>query len=345
MKLTVIGAGNTGKVMSAHLCSMGYDVILYDRNKEKVDILNKYGIELYGAIETHQYVSATNSLKDAIESSDIIFIMTTANGHRDLAIKMKNHLKKNQIIVIFNGNWGAYEFYKELNRDILDKNLVISETGAMIYIAVSDSINKVRVKKIKKNIELSCIPQNKCNEIINKINDIYPEISAANNIIQTSINNSNPIIHVPIVMYNLDKIKNGENFLFYKDGASKEAIEYIEEVDKERRIICEELKLEFSSILDIINSFWIDKHNNLYDAIHLNDSYKTTIGPKTVKHRYITEDILYGISPLYTLGKQLGLNTPYIDKLIEFFSYELKTSFVIDYVNIEEIKNILNETF
>ena len=342
MKLSVIGAGNTGKVMSAHLSSMGYDVILYDRNKEKVDILNKDGIELYGAIETHQYVKVTNSLEEAIESSKIIFVMTTANGHRDLAAKMKNYLKQNQIIVIFNGNWGAYEFYKELNNDIFEKNLVISETGSMIYIAASDSINKVKVKQVKENISLSCIPQNKCNEIVKTINEIYPEINGAKNIVQTSINNSNPIIHVPIMMYNFSKVKNGEDFLFYTDGATKEAIEYIEKIDEERRLICEAFEIEFNSVLDIINSFWPDKHNNLYDAIHLNNSYKTIIGPKSLNHRYITEDILYGIAPLYTLGKQLGLNTTYLDKLIEFFTYELNTSFDINYISVDDIHNLIN---
>ena len=37
------------------------------------------------------------------------------------------------------------------------------------------------------------------------------------------------------------------------------------------------------------------------------------LGPKVVKHRFITEDVPYGLVPMSELGKREGVATPLID--------------------------------
>ena len=61
--------------------------------------------------------------------------MTLASGHRDVARQMKGCLRPGQDILIFNGNWGAYEFYQELGNVWKSHQITIGETGSMLVLA------------------------------------------------------------------------------------------------------------------------------------------------------------------------------------------------------------------
>jgi len=47
---------------------------------------------------------------------------------------------------------------------------------------------------------------------------------------------------------------------------------------------------------------------------------KSSIGPRNLKDRYITEDIPYGLVPMSELGKKLDVRTPIMDSFIEIAS-------------------------
>ena len=51
MKITVIGAGNGGQAMAAHLSMLGHEVTLHTRNEVKAKVLRAIGgIRLVGRI-------------------------------------------------------------------------------------------------------------------------------------------------------------------------------------------------------------------------------------------------------------------------------------------------------
>lgn len=330
MKFAVIGAGRTGQAMSAHLKSMGYDVSLYDRDKEKVMLLVNSGIELCNALSAKVSIDVTSEIKGCIEGADYIMVTTTSNGHAPICSLLKPHLAYNQKILIFNGNWGAVEFKAILGDDINNKNLIIAETGAQLYLCDSPKVGVIDVIRVKSEVTLACIPPDRVNSIVDDLKNVYPQLKAVKNVIETSLNNSNPILHAPITLFNAARIDFGQDFKFYGDGASTLSIRYIEMLDMERQLIAEALNINTISVLDIVNSFWPDKYDNLYEAIHMNKSYIASNAPKTFNHRYITEDIPYGIVPLFKLGKMLTLNTPYIDNLVSIMSLLLHRDFVLE---------------
>lgn len=339
MKFTVIGAGNTGQTIASHLFSMGCDVSLYGRNKTKTDILNKIGITLVNEINCYAKPFCTSDIKKAIEGSDYIVVSTTAEGHLDVAKLIKPYLCNNQKILIFNGNWGALEFHSLLS-DIIDaKNITIAETGSMLYICKIIEPGKIYVKKIKKQIDAASIPSENVNILINELRNVFPQLRPLKTVLETSLNNSNNIIHTPISLFNASRIDSNCEFKFYAEGASPLSVKYIENMDLERLKICNALGINSTSILEIINSFWKDKHDILYDAIHKNPSYSIAVGPKTLEHRYITEDVPYGLVPISEFGRHLGIETPYIDGVINTFSLLMDKNFYQEgpVINYDEI--------
>ncbi|WP_138159569.1 NAD/NADP-dependent octopine/nopaline dehydrogenase family protein [Peptoniphilus catoniae] len=329
MKITVIGAGNTGKAMAIFLTTKGYDVCLYDRKQDKVDLINKEGIKDSGSFNTECKVKASSDLKEAVSGSEMIFVTTTSDGHLDVAKNLRDLLEKDQSIVIFNGNWGAYEFYEVLKDKIEELNLGLAETGGMIFTSKYISEREVLAAK-KESVDLGILNGNNTEKILNFFNDNMNNVTVFENLVAASLNASNPVIHVPIVAFNLARIEAGEDFAFYGPAASPLAIDYVLNIDKERLALCDKLGIKAKGILDIINGSWKIKHENLYDALHLNESYKLAKGPKNLHHRYVFEDIPYGIYPVKVLSNQMGLKTPYLDGIIGFMGK------AVDWLNLEE---------
>lgn len=308
-KIGILGTGRTARAMAAYLMEKNCCPVMWGRNREALRKIREQGIVTLGCIEGHFYPQVQEDLKEVSGLCDYLFVMTTSQGHRDLAKSLKGLLKQDQRILIFNGNWGAYEFFEELEEEIEEKQAVIGETGGMIFIADYDG-EACRIKSIKNRMSAAAFPCDYGEVLVQELEPVLPQLKAEANVLVTSINNSNPVIHVPLVMTNFTRIENGEDFLFYGEGATVSSVHYIEEIDREREAAARALGVEFQSCLDIINSFWTEKQDTLYEALHGNQTYLAVKGPRTLKHRYLEEDLPYGIMPLLALAKACHVPAP-----------------------------------
>lgn len=327
MKITVIGAGNTGQAVATHLASMDADIMLYTRSADKA----KYGkdtmIEISGLVEGKFNVPTTTDISEAIKNAKYIFVMTRANAHKDVAENLKGKLSQGQTILIFNGNWAAMEFKKILNEEIKEKEIVIAETAAQLYTAQSPKFGKVNTR-MKNQVQISAVDPSQTEDIIEGLKKYFPtQFGNGHNILLTSLSNTNPIIHGPITIFNIVRVENGENFKFYGNGLSHKIVNYILKLDKERMEIAEKLNADTIDILTGINSFWDIKYDNLFDALNKNEGYLKVNGPSTFNHRYITEDIPFGIVPVTKLGKMLEVETPYSSAFVDIAEKVLEEDF------------------
>lgn len=315
MRFAIIGGGNTGQAVAAYIASKGGNCIINTRDKEKANFINSSGITTEGDLIGNFKLNATTNMEEAILDSDIILIMTVANAHREVAMKLKPYLKDNQKVLIFNSNWGALQFKQVLGEDIEKKNLTVGETGTQLFVASSNEPGYVKMS-IKESVYVSTIDSNKTQPLIDEIKEYFPQFEKANSIIETTISTTNPVIHVPIALLNGARIENGESFLFYGDGASRAAVDLITNIDKERVAVAKTLGCEITDVLTGINSFWEIKHDNLFDALTKNETYLKAKGPESLNHRYFSEDIPFGIAPIAKLGKIFNIKTPYTDSLL-----------------------------
>src|SRR5262245_36025803 len=96
MKIAVVGTGYVGLVVGACLAETGNEVICVDKDKKKVDALNRGKIPIYepGLEElvrrnrNVRRLSFTRALPDAVKKCDVIFIAvgtpTGEDGSADL---------------------------------------------------------------------------------------------------------------------------------------------------------------------------------------------------------------------------------------------------------------------
>lgn len=333
MKIAILGAGNTGRIMAFDLTQKGAEVRLYTGSSEKAAYIAQNGLVAEGRLEgSARPAIVTTNMAEAVRGAEAVFVMTTAGGHRAIAQKFKPVAEKGQIVIVFNANWGALEFCEVLGiaPGSEDPELFIGETGTQLYIGAATGPGSVFVKQVKAGVTVSLASSVFSPQVIDKLKPFFPQFTAAGNIVETSLSSANAIVHTPVCLFNLSRIELRHDFLFYSEGASPSTVAYVERIDEERVRVMQKLGLPAPNMLEVLNSFWPDKKTNLYDAIHENASYRTVPGPKSLEHRFFSEDIPFGIVPLVHLGRLLGVGTPYMDAMLEAFSRFMGRDFLAE---------------
>lgn len=318
----VIGAGNGGQAMAAHLSLMGFSVNLYNRTYEKlIQILNNGGIYLEGPINGFGEINKiTDDIEEAISNVDIIMVTIPASGHSDIAYEMLPYLKSGQIIVLNPGRtFGAIEFYNIIiKRNDID--VTISETDTFIYACRSNN-GVAKIYRIKDVVSLAAIPSWRTNYVVNLLNLAYTQIIPAENVLVTSLNNIGSIFHPTPTLLNSARIETTDgNFQYYLEGISPSVAKILERIDKERIAVAHALGVNAVTALDWLKETYGSHGDNLYEAIQDTDAYRGLSAPKTLECRYIFEDVPMSLVPISSIGKQLGIPTHTIDSVIHLAS-------------------------
>lgn len=177
----------------------------------------------------------------------------------------------------------------------------------MPFVSLADQAGSVAITKIKYNVLISTL--RKENQIAPSFMERFPQLIPGESVFETSLNNTNAVIHPPITLFNAARIDASERFQYYPDGASPYSCNYVEKMDKERLEIASRLHVDLQSILNMLNEFYDSDYPTLYEA--LPGLFPTGLGPTTLDYRYLTEDIPFGLVPISELGKILGGNPVY----------------------------------
>jgi len=330
-KFAVIGAGNCGQAMAAHLKSLGFEVNLFNRSNERIDdIIKNDGITLHGVLsEKWKPDIITTDIGEAVSDADIVMVITPASAHRDLAKSCAPFLNKNQIVILNPGRtFGALEFLNTIKKHGSEEEIIVAEAQTTIYTARLIKNGDVEVLALKKDVWLASIPSKKVTNLINLLKNIYPQFTPVKNVLVTSLNNIGAILHPTPTLFNIGWIEKADVFFkYYYDAVSPTIAKFLEKLDRERMDVAKALGAESISILDWMNMTYGVKANSLYDAIQKNPKYKTIEAPTTVYHRYIFEDIPTGLVPVASFGKMLGVDTPNTRMVIEQACSLLDTNF------------------
>ncbi len=330
VNIAIIGAGCGGQAIAGYLASKGNKVNLYNRSTDRIRLLmRKKEIELQGEIHSKGKLNlVTNDISEAVRGTELIMVVTTATGHYDIATALAPHLQEEQTIVLNPGRtFGSLEFMNALLEGGLTADVTIAEANTLIYATRIIKPGLSDVKGIKNSVSLSVIPNHRTSQVISMLNEDYPQFYGVENFLTTSLGNIGAVFHPTITLLNEERIRNKEPFDFYRDGATREVVDYMEQVDNERRTIARSFGVEVQSLKEWLCERYSLPNSSLFDALHNNPFYAGLTAPTTFDMRYLTEDIPTGLVPFSELGKSIGVDTRYIDELIEKASEELKVDF------------------
>lgn len=315
----VIGGGNGGQAIAGYLGSLGFSVHLHDILPENVNAINKQGgVYLKGKINSFGKVSANLNIEHTITSSNIILVVTPAFAHKQIAKQCKDLLKEDQTIVIVPGSTGgAIEFYNEIKQSTTSQKITIAETQSLFYACRIQKPGTVNIYGIKNELLLSALPSTKTDIVINKMKNAFPQIIPATNVLETSFENVNAILHPLPALLNAGRIENKDPFLYYMDGITPAISNLIESIDNERIQIGKSLGLTLRTTNSWLKTFYQIEGNTIFELVRSNDSYKTIQGPQILNNRFFLEDIPMGLIPMLSFAKKFEVPVPNMQAVIQ----------------------------
>jgi len=324
IRYTVIGAGNGGKAMAAHLAIMGFEVTLYNRTSENIAAIQaRGGITLEsqdsaGPRGFGRLACVTSDMKVAIENSDIIMVATPAYAHYNIAREAAPYLQSGQIVVLNPGRTlGAIEFSRVLDEKGCSDGVTVAEAQTFIYASRSDGPTQARIFRIKDAVPLAALPATSTPKVLETLASAYPQFIDGGDVLQTGLNNIGAIFHPTISIFNAGWIEatNGD-FQFYLDGVTPTVAHLMEVFDRERVTVASAVGVRAVTAREWLKMAYNAEGDNLYEAIHNHPGYRGINAPATLSHRYITEDVPMSLVPIASLGNHYGVSVRGMESII-----------------------------
>jgi opine dehydrogenase len=357
---TVIGAGNGGKAMAAHLALMDRTVMLYNRTPSKIEVMRELGgirLESYegGPRGFGRLECASSSMADVIPEADVIMVVVPSCAHADIAAHMAPHLKDGQIVVLHPGRTGgAIEFKVVLDKHDCGADATVAEAETFIYASRSEGPAQARIFRIKNAVPLAALPAVRTPDVLRILKDVYPEFIDGVNVLHTGLNNMGAIFHPALTLLNSARIESTKGeFQFYIDGVTPSTARVLEVLDRERVTVASAIGVRARSALEWLKLAYNVQSDDLYEAIQEQTGYYGIMAPKTLNHRYIFEDVPMSLVPMASIARCYGVSVRGIESIIRLACFVHRTDYWrygrtlermgLDRLSVGELKRFVNE--
>ncbi len=350
VKWAIIGGGNGGQSIAGHLSLMGYAVRLFDIFQETVDAINSQGgIHVSGAVSGFGKVDfATTEMAEALSGVDVVMVVAPATAHRSIAKNCAPCLNDGQVVIVHPGaTCGALEFKHILKQEDCRADVAIAETNSLIYACRSPRPGHAKIIGVKKHLTLATLPTVENPRVLSLMQDAFPQIIGGKNVIETSLGNANAIVHPAPSLLNTSMIESAHEWLYYTEGMTPSIGAFVEALDRERVELAASFGIKMVSIREWYRVAYGVNAASLTEAVRKNPAYEGIKGQKTLKTRYLMEDIPTGLVPMIALGKMQGIDMPRMAVVAELGQYLLNEDFFVTGRTLENLglQNMTSETF
>lgn len=336
----VIGGGNGGQSLSGHLAIMGCPVRLYDIFPETIEAINTQGgIQVDGVVEGFGKLElATTNLAEALDGADIVMVVAPALAHGKIAKGCAPHLKDGQVIFIHPGaTGGALEFRKVLEDESCQAKVTIAEANSLLYACRCSKPGHASIFGIKNTLMVAALPSTENDKVVNMLNTAFPQMYAGTNVLETSMENLNMMMHPGPTLLNTSLIESDRDWLYYYDGITPSIGAFVEEMDQERVAVGRALGLELKSIMTWYKLMYDAEAETLSETVKRNKAYAGVKGHSSMRTRYVLEDIPMGLVPAVSLGNMLGVSVERMETIVKLGELLLKEDFTASGRTLENL--------
>jgi opine dehydrogenase len=324
-RVAIFGAGNAGQAAAAHLTRMGLEVSLYNRWENEIEaIRSRGGIELEGVLGRGFYriPVITTDPAEAAEGADLFWVATPAVAHEFLAQELAGILTGGAHVFLNPGSTGgALAFRETLRRHGGPEDVLVSETSTNIYITRITGPAVVTVWNLG-GVIFSAFPGRRVDEAYAALQPYFKNLVPAPTVLDTAFASVNAVMHPAGVILNTGWIEHtGGAFQFYTQGSTEGVGAVIDQLERERMAIMAALGLRPRPFVEVFYLYGATskeavESGSAYRALRDSEPNRNIMAPPNLKHRFLTEDVPFGIVPYHHLARLAGVETPVIDALI-----------------------------
>jgi opine dehydrogenase len=336
VRFAIIGAGLGGIALAANLGLRGHRLRLHDRDEARLTrIRERGGLDVEGLVQGFAAVELTTpDLAPAVDGADVIIVVTGSNHHAEVARDLAKLLQDGQtILLVQGGTGGSLIVRQELWRVGCRARVDVAEMDNFPYSLGWPEPTRVHMTIVKRFLQIAALPTARVDAVVAPLRPAFPHAVAAPSILATGLTNMNAVLHVVNMVGNVGRLEaGGPRYRFYAEGYTPSLVALLQALDAERLAVARAFGVDVPAVHEWLLRTYDLGGDSLPEAFHRlthqpTGPYQWTPTPRSLDHKYVTEDVPCGLVAMAALGSAAGVSTPVIDGLIALTSAMLGRDF------------------
>jgi opine dehydrogenase len=321
-RIAVLGAGHGGCAAAADLTLRGFEVRLHARSAERLTALES-GITVTGARRgTARPALLTTDLATAVRGADLVMLVVPAIAHEAYARALAPLLAGDVVVMLNPGHTGGSLHFTTALREAGARPPAVCETVTLTYICRLQGPATVAIYRETTRLRFAALPAARTAELVEGLRPLFPNLTPVASVLETGLMNINAVFHPPGMLMNAGWVEfTGGDFLFYKDSITPSVARVVEAVDAERLALAGRLGVDVPAFIDYfceagLTSEEARASRSIHRAMQESAPNRTIKAPPSLAHRYVDEDVGFGLVPMSELARLAGVGTPAMDALV-----------------------------
>lgn len=325
--VTVLGGGNGAFATAAALKAQGCRVHLFEApefaDRTIAPVQERGSIEVIAAegtgIPNGRAVidRVTADPEEALTDADIVLYIVPAYAEGRFTDLCLPHFRPEQLLVMFCGSFGgALALASRFAQVGISEIPLIAETESLVYTGFKQDATTVKIGGYKAGLACSALPAQEKEVALRRLHRLFPDLQPVDNVIETGFRNLNPVVHAPVTILNAGRITaEGPRWRYYWEGVTEPIGRVVESLDRERLTVAAALGMALPSTRDMLLQWYGHlgaQGETLAQIMSKNPAFEVAWAPQTLEHRFLTEDIPFGLVPLEALASALNMAVPLI---------------------------------
>jgi opine dehydrogenase len=312
MKIAVLGGGNGAYAAAADLTEKGHEVRFWRRDAQA--LRNSKTITLKDADSERPVTIASVSpdIGDAVRDARLIFMPDPAFTQVDNAKRLAPHLADGQVVFLAPGTFGSYVMARIIRDAGNRADFSFTETGTLPWLTRKHGPTTAAITARATRLPAGVFPSSNREAALRVVKTAFPAIEPVEDALSAALMNAGPIIHPPLILMNAGPLEHFERWDIHNEGTQPSIRRVTDALDAERIAVREALGYH-APHFPLADHYRQDGDEWMYGRrVHkkLTDSKDWHEHIVLTEHRYMREDVVFGLAFLVSVGEWAGVPVP-----------------------------------
>jgi opine dehydrogenase len=318
MRIAVLGGGHGAYAAAADLAEQGHEIRLWRRDAAAlapVIATSSIALKDFQGKRDVRIALATPDIGAAVPGAQLILCPVPAFAQIDIAAALAPHLTDDQVIFLPPGTFGSYAMLRRIRDAGCRARIAIAETGTLPYLARKHGPAEIAITIRAKRLPTGVFPASRSAGALEVIRRAYPSIEPIEDALSAALMNAGPIIHTPLILMNAGPLEHFERWDVHNEGTQPSIRRVTDGLDNERIAVREALGYEpyhFPLRDHYTTDRWM--YGAAHDKLTESGDWREHIDLHT--HRYMREDVEYGLAFLVSVAQWAGASAPIASGLL-----------------------------
>ncbi len=250
-------------------------------------------------------VRLVGGLKEALQHTRVVLVVVPGWMQHSAAGLLAGFLRPEHVVVLVPGGLlGSLAFASAIWDAGARCRPTVCETSCKLHVGESLDGTEISVAGRKDHVLIAAFPAERISAVCDTLQDLLPGIETTDTVLETGLSNLNTFLHVAKAVCNAGLIERRVAFSLFREGLTPGIARVEEALDKERISLGKALGIRLRSVPELVLQHYGGQGaigTSMYDVQRANPVWERAVSPDSLVHRFLTEDVPYGLVPMESL--------------------------------------------